>query len=371
MRSAQTRRLVWPLLVLAGLLVANLAATPGFFEISVKGGRLYGSLVDILHFGTPLLLISLGMTLVIALRGIDLSVGAVVAVSGALACETIAAAGGGQGSAATAAAAVAVALGASALLGLWNGFLVSVLRIQPIVATLILMVAGRGLAQLITGGQITTVRSEPYREIAAGSLAAVPFTVIVAATTVLLMWLLVRRTALGLLIEAVGGNAEAGRLAGIRATGLSVAAYTFCGLCAGLAGVIISANTGSADGNNAGLWIELDAILAVVIGGTLLTGGRFSIAGTVLGALIVQTLSTTVYTMGVPPESALVFKAIVVFLVCLLQSPRFRAQVAAPFRRGGPPIRARTGPGPAPTEEDDVTTAATNAGSPGAPEVQR
>ncbi|MDT0304895.1 ABC transporter permease [Streptomonospora wellingtoniae] len=370
MRSAQTRRLAWPLLVLAGLLVANLAATPGFFEISVKGGRLYGSLVDILHFGTPLLLISLGMTLVIALRGIDLSVGAVVAVAGALACETIAAAGGGQGSAVTAAA-VAVALGASALLGLWNGFLVSVLRIQPIVATLILMVAGRGLAQLITGGQITTVRSEPYREIAAGSLAAVPFTVIVAATTVLLMWLLVRRTALGLLIEAVGGNAEAGRLAGIRATGLSVAAYTFCGLCAGLAGVIISANTGSADGNNAGLWIELDAILAVVIGGTLLTGGRFSIAGTVLGALIVQTLSTTVYTMGVPPESALVFKAIVVFLVCLLQSPRFRAQVASPFRRGRRPVRARTGPGPAPTEEDDVTPTATSAGTPGAPEVQR
>ncbi|MFD0802570.1 ABC transporter permease [Streptomonospora algeriensis] len=367
---AQTRRLMWPLLVLAGLLAANVAATPGFFDISVKGGRLYGSLVDILHFGTPLLLISLGMTVVIALRGIDLSVGAVVAVSGALACEMIAASGD-QASAGTVAAAVAAALAAAALLGLWNGFLAAVLRIQPIVATLILMVAGRGVAQLITGGQITTVRSEPYREIAAGSLAAVPFTVIVAAATVLLMWLALRRTALGLFVEAIGGNAEAGRLAGIRATGLTVAAYAFCGLCAGLAGIIISANTGSADGNNAGLWIELDAILAVVIGGTLLTGGRFSIAGTVLGAIIVQTLSTTVYTMGVPPESALVFKAVVVFVVCLLQSPRFRAQVAAPFRRGGPPTPARTQGGPVPPEEDDVMPTAADTRQPETGEVRR
>ncbi|MFD0775498.1 ABC transporter permease, partial [Streptomonospora algeriensis] len=263
------------------------------------------------------------------------------------------------------------ALAAAALLGLWNGFLAAVLRIQPIVATLILMVAGRGVAQLITGGQITTVRSEPYREIAAGSLAAVPFTVIVAAATVLLMWLALRRTALGLFVEAIGGNAEAGRLAGIRATGLTVAAYAFCGLCAGLAGIIISANTGSADGNNAGLWIELDAILAVVIGGTLLTGGRFSIAGTVLGAIIVQTLSTTVYTMGVPPESALVFKAVVVFVVCLLQSPRFRAQVAAPFRRGGPPTPARTQGGPVPPEEDDVMPTAADTRQPETGEVRR
>lgn len=370
MTSAYVRRLVWPLLVLAGLLAANLAVTPGFFDVGIKGGRLYGSLIDILHFGTPLLLISLGMTVVIALRGIDLSVGAVVAVSGALACEMIVAAGDG-GSAGAVAAAVAAALAVSALLGLWNGFLVAVLRIQPIVATLILMVAGRGVAQLVTGGQITTVRSEPYRQIAAGSLAAVPFTVLVAAVAVLLMWLALRRTSLGLFIEAVGGNAEAARLAGIRATGLSAAAYAFCGLCAGLAGIIISANTGSADGNNAGLWIELDAILAVVIGGTLLTGGRFSLAGTVLGAVIVQTLSTTVYTMGVPPESALVFKAVVVFLVCLLQSPRFRAQVAAPFRRGGPVRPARAGSGPAPPEEDDVRPTATDDGDPRTREVRR
>ncbi|GAA4892021.1 ABC transporter permease [Streptomonospora salina] len=370
MTSAQMRRLMWPLLVLAGLLAANVAATPGFFEISVQDGRLYGSVVDILHFGTPLLLISLGMTMVIALRGIDLSVGAVVAVSGALACEMIAAADD-PGSPGTVAAAVAAALGASALLGLWNGFLVAVLRIQPIVATLILMIAGRGVAQLITGGQITTVRSEPYRLIAGGDVAAIPVTVVVAAATVLGMWLVVRRTALGLLIEAIGGNAEAGRLSGIRARGMSVAAYAFCGLCAGLAGILISANTGSADGNNAGLWIELDAILAVVIGGTMLSGGRFSIAGTVLGAVIVQTLSTTVYTMGVPPESSLVFKALVVFLVCLLQSPRFRAQLAAPIRRARPPRRAPADPGPRPSEEDDVTPADADTDDPGRQEVPR
>lgn len=368
--AAQSRRLVWPLLVLVGLLAANAVASPGFFAVTVKGGRLYGGLVDILHFGAPLLLIALGMTVVIALRGIDLSVGAVVAVSGAVACEIIVAAGD-PSSPGTVAGAVAAALALSVLLGLWNGFLAAVLRIQPIVATLILMVAGRGLAQLITDGQITTVTSEPYRRIAAGSLAAVPYTVLLAAVTVLVMWVALRRTALGLFVEAVGGNAEAARLAGIRATGLSVAAYAFCGLCAGLAGIVISANTGSADGNNAGLWIELDAILAVVIGGTLLTGGRFSIAGTVLGAVIVQTLSTTVYTMGVPPESALVFKAVVVFVVCLLQSPRFRAHVAAPFRRGGPPTPAGGAGGPAPEEEDGTMPTATGAGRPDPREVRR
>lgn len=344
MRAHNARRLVWPLAVLVALLAANLVFTPGFFSIRVQDGRLYGSLIDILHFGTPLLLISLGMTLVIAMRGIDLSVGAVVAVAGALACMIIVSAED-QNAPGTVAAAVVLALGVAIALGMWNGFLVAGLGIQPIVATLILMVAGRGIAQLITGGQITTVRSDPYRLLAAGSVLSVPVTVIVSASVILLMWLLVRRTALGMLIESVGGNAEASRLAGIRATGLIIAAYAFCGLCAGLAGVIISANTSSADGNNAGLWIELDAILAVVIGGTLLSGGRFSIAGTVLGALIVQTLSTTVYTMGVPPESTLVFKALIVFLVCLLQSPRFREQVSAPFRRGRPPV-----PPPAPPE---------------------
>jgi simple sugar transport system permease protein len=130
-----------------------------------------------------------------------------------------------------------------------------------------------------------------------------------------------------LLLEAVGGNTEASRLVGIRSRRILVMVYVFCAFCAGIAGLMISSNVSSADGNNAGLWIELDAILAVVIGGTPLTGGRFSLSGTVIGALIIQTLATTIYTTGVPPQTTLVFKAFVVTIVCLIQSPTFRAKV--------------------------------------------
>jgi simple sugar transport system permease protein len=230
--------------------------------------------------------------------------------------------------------AVAVSLALSLVLGLWNGLLVTGAGIQPIIATLILMVAGRGVAQLITSGQIITVNSPPFKLIGGGYWLALPFAIIVVAVVVTATSVLVRRTALGLLLEAVGGNAEASRLVGVRSKRLIVLAYVFCALCAGIAGLMISSNVSAADGNNAGLWIELDAILAVVIGGTSLTGGRFSLSGTVLGALIIQTLSTTIYTTGVPPQTTLVFKAIVVTIVCLVQSPAFRAKV---FRRRSTP----------------------------------
>ena len=139
--------------------------------------------------------------------------------------------------------------------------------------------------------------------------------------------LVCRRTALGMLIEAVGGNREAGRLAGVQSRRLIMLAYMFSGLCAGIAGLMISSIVSGADGNNAGLWIELDAILAVVIGGTALAGGRFFLAGTMIGAMLIQTLVTTIYSIGIPPETNLLFKALVVTLVCLIQSPAFRAKV--------------------------------------------
>ncbi|MEV4168846.1 ABC transporter permease [Nonomuraea sp. NPDC049709] len=335
------RRLLWPLVVLALLLALNVFFTPSFFSIQVRDGHLYGSLIDILRFGAPLILVSLGMTLVIATGGIDLSVGSVVAISGALACLQIS-------QDASVFTAVALALGLCLALGAWNGFLVAGIGIQPIIATLILMVAGRGLAQLITDGQIITVNSPAYKVIGGGYWLTVPFGILIVIAVLAITVFLTRRLALGMLIESVGGNAEASRLAGIRARGIIIMVYAFAGLCAGVAGLMISSNVSSADGNNAGLWIELDAILAVVIGGTSLAGGRFSLGGTVLGALIIQTLTTTIYSIGVPPETTLLFKALVVTAVCLIQSPSFRAKV---FRRKG-----RTAPpSPAPEEKVRVT----------------
>jgi ribose/xylose/arabinose/galactoside ABC-type transport system permease subunit len=358
--AAARHRLFWPIAVLVVLLVVNVLFTPAFLKIELREGHLYGSIIDILRFGAPLILVALGMTLVIATGGIDLSVGSVVAISGALACLTISR-GTDQNATSTVLAAVGLGLALGLALGLWNGVLVTVIGIQPIIATLVLMVAGRGLAQLITSGQIITINSSPYKIIGGGYWLGLPFSVLVAALMIAIAGLLTRRTALGLLIESVGGNAEASRLAGIHSRRITLMAYIFCGLCAGIAGLMISSNVSSADGNNAGLWIELDAILAVVIGGTLLSGGRFSLAGTVLGALIIQALSTTIYTIGVPPETTLLFKALVVTAVCLVQSPAFRARASrrrTTPRNAPPGAGAPEGTAPAPAAEpttDEVT----------------
>ena len=319
-------RLFWSVVSIGGLLVTDLFVGSGFFNIEMRGGHLYGSLIDILTFGAPLMLVGLGMTLVIATGGIDLSVGAVAAISGALACLMISHLKD-QSSLSGVLIAVAAALGLSMLLGLWNGFLVAVIGIQPIVATLILLVAGRGIAQLITTGQIITINSTPYNRIGEGYLLTLPFSLFIVAGVFAVTALVCRRTALGMLIEAVGGNKEASRLAGIRSRGVIMLAYVFSGLCAGIAGLMISSIVSSADGNNAGLWIELDAILAVVIGGTALAGGRFFLAGTIVGAVLIQTLVTTIYSIGIPPETNLLFKALVVTIVCLIQSPAFRTKV--------------------------------------------
>ena len=320
--------LFWPLAALGGLLLLNLFLKPEFFAIRYQNGHLYGSLIDILNFGSPLAIVAVGMTLVIAARGIDLSVGSLVAISGAVACLTISR-GADQQSLNLVLAAVLLALAVSAALGLWNGLLVAGAGIQPIIATLILMVAGRGIAQLITSGQIITVTSKPYNFIGAGWLFTLPFSVYLAALVFLFAAFMTRRTSLGMFIEAIGCNPTASRLAGIRSRSILLAVYMFCALCAGIAGLITSSNVSSADGNNAGLWIELDAILAVVIGGTSLAGGRFSLAGTLVGALLIQTLTTTIYMLGVPPEITLVVKAFVVLAVCLIQSPSFRRAIAS------------------------------------------
>ncbi|XVV07913.1 ABC transporter permease [Actinosynnema sp. CA-248983] len=267
------------------------------------------------------------MTLVIATRGIDLSVGAVVAIAAAVTCEYIATSGD-PGSATTALLGMAISLGLCLILGLWNGFLVAVLRIQPIVATLVLMTAGRGIAMLVTDGQIITVNNETYRSVGAG-FVLLPLAILISVAMLVLVAVATRKTALGLLIEAVGVNPEASRLAGVQSRTIIWTVYVFAALCAGVAGLMISSNVSAADANNAGLWIEMDAILAVVIGGTSLAGGRYSLTGTLLGALVIQTLTTTVYTAGIAPEITLVFKAVVVIVVILFQSPK----VQALFRR--------------------------------------
>lgn len=333
--------LLWPLLALAALLVLNLVANPSFFDIRMQDGHLYGSLVDIVRNSAPVLLVALGMTLVIATRGIDLSVGAIAAIGGAVACTRIVGAGD-EGALSTAIMACTLAVAACVALGLWNGFLVSVLGIQPIIATLVLMVAGRGLAMAVTDGQITTVNNPFFSALASGFVLTLPLAFIIAMTVFAFTALLTRRTALGMLVESVGINPEASRLAGVRSRTIVWTVYAFSGLCSGIAGLIIAANTNSVNPDRLGLWIELDAILAVVIGGTSLAGGRFSLTGTLVGALFIATLVRTIPNIGIPSEANYLFKAVVVVAVCLLQSPQARSLLRV--RRPSAPVLAKAGP---------------------------
>lgn len=312
--------LFWPCATLLLLIAINAIMNPGFLALTWRDGHLYGNLIDILNRAAPLALVSAGMTLVIAARGLDISVGAVVAIAAAVAAVVI-------GDTSNLGFAIGAALAVALLCGLWNGALVVGVGMQPIIATLILMVAGRGVAQLITGGQILTVYYAPYDFIGNGFLLGLPFAAVLAAAVIALLYLLLTLTPLGLFIRAIGINPVASRIAGVRARPITVCLYAFCGLMAGLAGLIISSNVKSADANNAGQLLELDAILAVTLGGTALTGGKFSLTGTVIGALIIQTLTSTIYSLGVPPEVNLVFKAALIFVVMLLQSPDFRASL--------------------------------------------
>ncbi len=320
--------LLWPALALALLLLFNLCFTPGFFSIDVRDGRLYGTLIDILNHGSKVGLVALGMTLVIATGGVDLSVGAVVAISGALAATMVTT---GWSPAAAIPAALAIGL----LAGAWNGALVTLLGLQPIVGTLILMVTGRGIAQLITDGRIITFHNPTLTYIGNGSLARLPFPVTVLAVVLAATTLASRRTALGLFVESVGDNAQAAHLSGVPARAVKILAYCFCGLCAAAAGLIDCSYIRAADANNAGMFLELDAILAVVLGGTALSGGRFSLVGSVLGAILIQTLTKTLYMRNVSADIAPAPKALVVLAVCLLYSPVLRARLAALGRKAG------------------------------------
>ncbi len=330
-------RLFWPVATLVMLILINTIARSQFASITVRDGRPYGALIDILRQSAPLMLVSLGMTIVIATRGIDLSVGAVMAVSGAVAL-TIIDGSTDPNNVGVVMVAVVVAIAVSLLLGVWNGFLVSLLGIQPIIATLVLMLAGRGVALLITEGFITTVNSTPFEFISTGYLF-LPFAFFIWVAAAAAVGLTERRSALGVLTEAVGINPEASRLAGVRSRGIIWSAYAASAVLAGIAGIIYASNIKAADANAAGQFIELYAILAVVLGGTSLMGGKFSLAGTVVGVLVIQTLESTMLFLGVPSAESPVFFAVVVVIVVVIQSPRLH-RVARDFVRSARARRA-------------------------------
>lgn len=331
----------WPVIIFLAILLFNGIVSGGsFFKLSIVDNHLYGRLIDIFRNGSKLMILAAGMTMALSTGGTDISVGSVMAISGAIACSII---NGNLLPAANGNVAIAIILAvlAGVVCGLWNGFLVAKIQIQPIVATMILLVAGRGIAQLITNGKIITISSDAYYFINGGYILGLPFPLFMVVFLVGLLLLFTTKSSFGLMAEAVGCNAKASRFTGIKVDRVLLGIYTLSGTFAAIAGLIESSGIKGADCNNAGLNIEMDAILAVAIGGTNLMGGKFSILASVIGALIVQSITTTVLALGVPAALIRVLKAIMIIVICLFQSRRFKEVLAAKFSHKGKEVIAK------------------------------
>lgn len=330
-------KITWAVIAEMLILLVCLIVRPEFFKISYQPstGMLYGSLIDILNRSAEITIIAMGMTLVIALGGTDLSVGALVAVSGAFALKFMRwdptnplYTTPGDYTVYPFVIVILVPLAVCLLMGLFNGLMVGQLGLQPIIATLILMVCGRGVAQILTDGKQFTTLYSPFRWIGQGSCLWLPTPIVISAVVVAAVAIFVRKTAFGTFVESVGINREASRLSGINAKRVIFIVFALTGLLSGIAGLIYSSRIMSNDSNNAGINYETDAILAVVIGGTSMSGGKFSLAGTVIGSIIIRTIVTFVYYFGIASEATMAFKALIIAVVIVLQSEPVRNWMA-------------------------------------------
>ncbi|MBA3794469.1 MAG: ABC transporter permease, partial [Rubrobacter sp.] len=262
---------------------------------------------------SPVLLVSLGLALVIGTEGIDLSVGAIMALASAALPLYL-----GYGWP----VAIGLSLFVGIAAGLVNGSLVAFAGVQPIVATLALLVAGRGLAQIFTNGQLLIVTDPVVLALGQARPFGIPAPVIVAAVAVAVVAFLIRRTTFGRYVVAIGGNRSASYLSGHPVSRTLLAVYAISGLLAAVAGIVATARLGASDPSNVGVLIELSAITAVVVGGTPLTGGRVRLAGTVMGALLMQLISTTFISNNLPFTYAQVLTAGIILIAVYVQKGR-------------------------------------------------
>jgi galactofuranose transport system permease protein len=288
------------------LLVANMIFTPNFVDVN--------NFRNILLQVAPTVLVAVGMTLVIATGGIDLSVGSVMAIAAAMAAVNL---DMGVG------VAVLLALLVSVAAGAFNGTLISLFRIQPIIVTLALLISGRGVAQVIShGGELIEFDNPAFEYLGKGYVGPFPVQVIIMFAIVAAAIFVMRATAFGRYVAAVGGNEAAARLSGVKVHRTKIAVYAISGLLAGLAGLIETARLGASDAQKVGLNIELDAIAATVVGGTPLTGGRATIIGTLIGALIMQVITTSINMRGYSYAWSLVIKATIILIAVYIQRPK-------------------------------------------------
>jgi ribose/xylose/arabinose/galactoside ABC-type transport system permease subunit len=290
------------------LLLANVLLTDNF----VSTGTLRLQLVQV----APVVIVALGMALVIGTEGIDLSVGAVMALAAALIPLYV-----GYGSV----GAIVIGLVAGVVVGLLAGVLVAVVGVQPIVATLGLMVVGRGVANLF-GGEIKSIREPGIVELGTGSVLGIPYVVLIAAAASIVVWLLVRRSTYGRQLVAIGGNKLAAQLAGLPVRRVLVTTYVVSGLLAAMAGILLAARSQASDPTKLGQLIELSAITAVVIGGTPLSGGQVRILGTIAGALLMQLITATLIFHDIPDSTAQIVQAVIVIAAVYVQLGRGKAR---------------------------------------------
>ena len=292
------------LAALVVLILFNLAFTPHF----ATWETLFVNLTQV----CTIVIVGVGMTLVIGSGGIDLSVGSLMAIAGALAPLIF------LGKLVPLPAWVGVRLAfvlpvlVAGMFGWFNGWLITRFKIQPIVATLVLFIAGRGLAQVLTNGNLQAFREPSFQVIGLGRVFGIPAQSILMVILVAIATWVLQRTIFGRQLLAIGGNTEAARLSGVPVNRIKQAVYALSGVCAGIAGLIVIAINSSSDANLVGLGMELDAIAAVAVGGTPLLGGQAYLLGTLVGALIIQLIRYTLLANGVPDAAAQVVKAAII-----------------------------------------------------------
>ncbi|WEV71835.1 ABC transporter permease [Bifidobacterium sp. ESL0790] len=313
--------LTWSVVAFIVLIIICTIFDHGFLALkwNTNTGGLAGPLITMIQESARYLMIATGMTLVISTAGIDLSVGSTMAVSGAVAMQMLI---GG----ANVWVAILCALLVGLAIGCVNGALVSILGLQPFITTLIMMLAGRGLAKVITSGQNADASSiagiGPLRWMANGFILGIPANFIIALVIVAIVGLMARKTAMGMMIESVGINPEASRMTGIKPRRILFMVYAISGFLAAIAGLFATASVMRVDVVKTGQDLEMYAILAVVIGGTSLLGGKFSLLGSAFGAIIIAMIRKTIITLGIDAAATPAFFAVVVIIVCVMQAPK-------------------------------------------------
>jgi ribose/xylose/arabinose/galactoside ABC-type transport system permease subunit len=287
------------------LYVANAVFTPRFATVS-------NTLNMLLQVSTTMF-VAVGMTFAIASRGVDLTVGSTMALVSVIVALLI-----NQGIA----VAIPAALSGALLIGLLNGFLISRLKLEPMITTLAALVMWRGVAQVVGDGQLVPFAHPTFEALGKGYLGSIPIQVVIAGVVIAGAFFCIRSTLFGRHIVAVGGNEEAARLAGIRAERVKYIVYMISALLAGLAGLVETARLGMGDPSKVGVNAEFDAIAAVVVGGTPFSGGRANVLGTVVGALIMQVISTSFNMLLIPFTWSLVLKSVIILFAVFLQRPK-------------------------------------------------